>query len=80
MQWHRGLFRIWIVLSIIWTASLLLEMISEHENTERFFQTRGLHFGWPIDWLMQKLLVVLLPWILTAIVFGIRWIVRGFRA
>jgi len=55
-------------------------MISEHENTERFFQTRDLHFGWPIDWLMQKLLVVLLPWILTAIVFGIRWIVRGFRA
>jgi hypothetical protein len=80
MRWRRGLFRVWICLSIFWTAVLLMMMFVEHSRIEMDSEMRGSHFGWPEWWLMDKLRFVSWPWILTAIGFGLRWIIRGFRA
>jgi hypothetical protein len=58
----------------------MVSLYSWHEKLEEFAQSAfRVQFGWPIDWLLNELAFVFLPWILTAVGFAIRWIARGFH-
>lgn len=72
MNWRRGIWRIWIVASAVWSIAVFQDPVWfghwwEHGDPH------------PRDWL-SLLLVVLFPWILTAVVLTGRWVVMGFRA
>jgi hypothetical protein len=81
MRWRRGLFRVWICLSVVWTATGLILLIDQQRRITIGLEAHDLApFGWPAWWLKEELPLVFAPWILTAIGFGLRWIIRGFRA
>ncbi len=70
-QWG-GPFRIWIIVSSIWSIAVFQDPVWWDHWTEH-------SEPYPRDWL-SLLLVLLLPWILTTAGFSIWWVVRGFRA
>jgi len=71
MNWRRGLFRAWLVLSLAWIAAVLV--FARFEQT-----TYGESvFGDPVFWLV----FVFGPSLLLAVVMAaVRWVALGFRS
>ena len=72
MNWRRGIFRAWIVLSIAWTAFVLIVAIGNMGPTAP-------SDGWALEYWKQPLFAMALPWIVSAAIFGALWISRGFK-
>jgi hypothetical protein len=71
MSWRRGLFRAWLLLSVLWTAGYIYSCIL---TAPRLFWTAHPDMFWS-----RLLIAAPLPWLLTVAVFGLRWTIRGFR-
>ena len=74
MNYRRGLFRTWVVLSAIWSAVILIVALYEHHRIGEP-QYRWLLSFWT-DWLVA----IFAPWVLTAAALGFRWTIKGFRS
>ena len=71
MNWRRGLFRAWLLLSALWTAGYAYSCILEGTSVAaRSIETPF----WD-----TLLIGASPPWLLTAAVLGLRWTIRGFR-
>ena len=81
MNLRRGLFRAWITFSAAW--SLFFFYIALQLNQEWVRGSSERHcaptffYCWFSFW-EGRLEVILLPWVLTAAVMCIRWVIRGF--
>ena len=72
MNWRRGLVRIWVCLSVIWSLIFgWMAFYSHMVSPPEAFARADLPFELP---------VILLPWLLSAAVLGILWIIHGFRS
>jgi uncharacterized membrane protein (DUF485 family) len=71
MNWRRGLFRLWLVLSLAWVVFVLV--FARYEQT-----TYGAEiFGEPVFWAV----FVAGPSLgLAFVLAAIRWVVAGFRS
>jgi hypothetical protein len=77
---RRGLLRAWIALSVVWSSCWLLAFLEEADRNWPVRFTSG--FRSPIsrlDFWESRLSWILLPWLLTAAVLCVRWVIRGFR-
>lgn len=71
MNWRRGLFRAWLVLSLAWVAVVLV-----YARYEQTTYGEGV-FGEPIFWLV----FVAGPVVMLAVVIAaVRWVALGFRS
>lgn len=61
---RRGLFRAWIVLSAVWSAAMFVLALNEQEHLA--------NLG------ILRIVMIIGPWISTAVVIGIGWVVDGF--
>jgi hypothetical protein len=70
-NWRRGFFRIWIVISALWSAGV----------AEVFTYERLVHSAryFPPDDPLYLPLIALAPWLLTIVVLSIAWIAKGFK-
>jgi hypothetical protein len=77
MNLRRGLFRVWIVLSAVWSVGMFVTAYNAETNlaARTSFYHRWTWWFWS-DWL----LAILGPWMLTIAVFAVVWTVRGFRS
>jgi len=66
----RGLFRVWIMLSVAWSAWFLYQGLGSFKNQY------GQH--WELS--KDDLIVILIPWLLIGAAIGLRWAIRGFRS
>jgi hypothetical protein len=74
---RRGLFRVWILASVLWTVIILA-----YWGTYYVFDLAYYYFGYlfPFPFLADEFKLMLVPWALTAAGFLIRWAYKGFRA
>ena len=63
MDWKRGLFRLWIALSVIWMIAAILH----------------LHHGGEAWWVMYVAAVAAPPILVFSLYFVAVWVIRGFR-
>jgi|SRR6516164_1593440 hypothetical protein len=75
MNFRRGLFRIWIIVSIVWTAGFLKMTLESHDR----LVTQYPDLGWPFWFLERPVLEMSFPWLLTALALAVRWATKGFR-
>jgi len=71
MNWRRGLLRVWIALSAIWSAYVVIGDLWGHVTDPIWYPP-------PSDLLLVPTIAVA-PWLLTGAIISIRWIIRGFR-
>jgi hypothetical protein len=70
---QRGLFRAWITLSATWSLFFFYYALDQAPKWDR---ARGYLFWLPFfGWASLRILI---PWLPTAAVMLIRWIIRGF--
>ena len=72
MRIGRGLLRIWLVVSALWSVAFAIFIAW-------FILKMPDAWPHPYEWI-EILLVTLVPWIATLSVLAIRWIVLGFRS
>jgi len=80
LNYQRGLFRVWIVLSVMWSAAVLIDGLWLF----LFYNNWTIGFFWKDQWDLSywsdQIVAMLAPWLLTGAVFLLRWTVRGFRS
>jgi hypothetical protein len=79
MNWPRGAWRVWIILSVMWDAFVIFAYWWDFVMTPGWVPFPN---GWrdaALGALLVFLPLILVPWLLTAVVLGIRWVVAGFR-
>lgn len=67
----RGIFRAWLLASICWSIYA----------AARVFENQALEspsIKWSFGFWELPLVTIFCPWILTAFIFGCRWVYRGF--
>jgi hypothetical protein len=77
MNYRRGLFRVWIILSVIWSVVFFIVAL--------YIRYRIGGDWWRYQWWISShwtdwLAVILAPWVLTGAALLLRWTVRGFRS
>ncbi len=88
VNYRRGLFRGWIILSIIWSAAILIAALYEQNHHlvglpshspewRSYVAAYEEHMAtlWT-DWLVA----IVAPWVLTGVVLGLRCNIKGFRS
>jgi hypothetical protein len=95
MNYRLGLFRVWIVFSVIWSAVVLIVALSDHDRRYGFFVIDKAWQAGNYEWLWwfweEWLVAIFAPWVwviwtagrwmvLSVIGSVVRWTVRGFRS
>ena len=70
-NWRRGVYRLWIGLSVVWSAFVIFSDIWECLNDPNWQPPMS-------DWIAVPAIAGA-PWVLIGIIIGTGWIVRGFR-
>lgn len=82
MNYRRGLFRFWIIVSASWSIGYVL-LLYYYASLCNGYADYGDHRCYTVYsaffhdvrlWIIPSL-----PWLLTAAGIGVRWVVRGFR-
>lgn len=72
MNWRRGLLRLWLVLSTLWSALVVVADVWERIANPRWHP--------PASDLLVVVVLAAAPWLLTSAVLAIRWVARGFSS
>jgi L-alanine-DL-glutamate epimerase-like enolase superfamily enzyme len=78
-DYGRELFRIWVLLSILWTAFILWMGYALYHAQLPMLVFRGSIMLPPLWFLEGWIFPAFIPWAVTAAAFGVRWAIRGFR-
>jgi hypothetical protein len=79
MNFRRGLFRIWILLSFAWSIGYFW-LLHHHATDCSGYIGLGKDHCFRLSSDNRLWIVTPFPWLITAAVFGMRWAFRGFRA
>jgi hypothetical protein len=71
MNWKRGLFRLWLLLSVLWVAFMVYAAYDDYTHRPEQFAR-----NWPKT---TVALIVGPPFALFLLGYGLLWIGRGFR-
>jgi hypothetical protein len=83
---RRGLFRTWIALSAAWSVGcLFVAQDTEWNSVQGAARPLGnschaFLFACQFAFWTDRIEQMLAPWMLTAAVLGVRWVIRGFRS
>lgn len=88
MNWRRGFWRLWIVLTALyepWMGYMLYQSNlawKEHEPESYAAKATWMFTikGWFFWLLVIPLLVLALGWLVGQMIRGFRWAIRGFKA
>jgi len=73
IKWNKGLFRIWIIISVLWIIGTSLDI---------FTSSKADYYG-AEDWLIVGMYILLTPVILFILFVAsqklLKWIVDGFK-
>jgi hypothetical protein len=76
MNVRRGLLGVWISISVVWTAAIIINMVEIYVRLSPVFPD----LDWSYWFVNNNLFMTFIPWLLTAAVLTTRWAIKGFRS